>query len=355
MARLNYSEFKAGVNWAAVVNLCPPDPRLLVYGNEAVRRLLPKGPWVGTIKEYTLCTSNAMITWPRFIETIEASWLCKTPMTLRSGWFETLQNSYGLLDENSSVGYQVIDKVARDGFVQFSDIVVPRKIAIRTLAAADVGQSVLLQGYDENGNWIRIGAQNGEYVTQGAQFVVSQSIFNPPGMLAVQKANTVGPVQAWSVDQAFPSGPTATLAADPTAVAIALWDPDDTLPDYRRSLVPNLQNTGNCPTGNCGATPQVTVRAKLRFVPVKKDSDWFIIANLPAIKEEVQAIVKGERGLVQESEAHEARAVRLLEEELQSYQGHGVVQPFKVDQASAWGAGSIENYTNAYDIPVLTR
>lgn len=344
MATLTLYEARTSSPWSELVNLCPTDPRLVQYFNRTVRRLMPKGKWVGTYQRYQICTSSACITWPRQIETIEAFWICQTPGTIRNEWFESLPNGPGLLDSSSSVGSQLIDRGR--GFRLFKDVTTASKIRLYPSYASDVGKTVLLQGRDENGSWIRTngGDNNGELLTLASPFVETTNKFFPPGPIGVQKQTTKGPVRAYAVD--------ATTGA---LTPIAYWEPDETLPDYRRSLIPYLQNHGSC--GNsCGddERPQVTVLAKLKFIPVVNDTDYLLIGNQGALEEGVKALWHSDRGNTAEAQYHEAEAIRLLEEELMTYQGHGVVQPFRVDKSDCFGAGSIENVVNAYDLP-LTR
>lgn len=347
---LTLGEAKTGCVWSAFTNLSATDSRLVTYLNEAVRRLLPKGKWVGTYTRDTLCLNQNCITWRRQYETIEAWWECKNPGRIRNEFFETNPNSFGLMDAGSAISRELVDRGS--GFCQQRDIYVASKIRLYPAYAADAGKTVLVQGYDPTGEWIRtpagVGTNNGELLTLALPYVETANFFNPPGMFRVQKPVTKGPVTAYSVDPV-----TAALTK------IAYWEPDETLPDYRRSLVPGLDAAGSCGTGkNCDGSDdtscdqtQITVLAKLKFIPAVNDTDYLLIGNLPALKEMVQAILKGERGLLDESEAHEVRAVRLLEEELMSHEGSGVTQPFKVEDSALFGAGYIENPVNSWDFP----
>ena len=340
------SEAKTAFSWSNFTNLCVSDARLRLLLNEAVMRLRPKGLWVGVTRRYQVCTNNACFTWPRQIETIEGAWICSQPITLRNDLFETLPNSYGLLDAESSISRQLVDRGSE--FCTHTDINEARKIALFASYAADAGKVVLLQGRDSGANWVltNSGATDGENISLVNGYRVSSTIWSPPGLTGVQKAATIGPVRAYSVLSTCPSGIVADISAfDP--IAIAYWEPDETLPCYRRSLIPSLQDAGACTDSQSGCeNTQITVLAKLQFIRAVKDSDYLQIGNLPALKEEVQSILKGERGLITESQAHEARAVQLLEEELMSYTGHGVVQPIKMEEG--FGSSGIENMVSSW-------
>lgn len=361
--KLTLAKALASVDWTAITNYCASDPRLRMKLNEAVQRLRPIGKWVGTIQDYRVCTDNACLTWVRQIETIEAAWLCEHPLTLRNGWFETLPNSFGRVKADTGIGSQLIDR--GDGFVQHTDIVSDSKIALFSANPSDTGKLVLLQGRDSGANWVQTGggAVNGEQLALVNGYRVSTTIWDPPGLVGVQKVPTLSPVRAFAVDPSCPSGVLPPGPPDPitpfSPIAIAYWEPDETLPNYRRSLVPTLQNAGPCSTSNCNGDPscektQVTVKAKLQFIEAVNPTDYLQIGCLPALKEEVQAIVLAERGQLDASAIHHAVAIRLLEEELSSFEGHGVVQPFKVEDTEMFGAGFVENPVNAWDYP-MTR
>ena len=348
IATLGYA--KANMQWPRFTNLCATNPVLPGYLNEAQQRLRPKGLWVGTVQDYRICIASACVTLPRQAETIEQAWLCSTPMIVRSRWFESLPNSFGRLNANSGIGNQLTDRGY--GFCTFGDLSGTAKIAVFTAnnSGTDAGKHVLLQGRDVNNQFIRtVGdSVDGEQITLVSGITVSNTVFAPPGLVRVQKDATMGPVFAYAVDPSCPSGTVADITPY-SPIQIAYWEPDELLPNYRRYLVPGAgvtnQQCGGCNGGvdtSCGST-SLTMTVKLAFVPALKDTDYLQIGNLPALKEEVISILKAERGEFQDSEAYEARAVRLLEEEVSSYEGHGVVQPFKVDASNNWGAGSIEN------------
>ena len=56
----------------AALGLCPTDPRIIAWCNEAQERLLYEGKWFGTVATFNICATNGYITLPREIATIEA-------------------------------------------------------------------------------------------------------------------------------------------------------------------------------------------------------------------------------------------------------------------------------------------
>lgn len=333
-----------------VLGVCSTDPRLLQWLNEAIEVLLEKNLWKDTYWEYSICTTSACLTLPRQIQTVEGYQICNTPGIIRSQWFTFLGNSYGKPSPNN--GYYRNWHDQGDRFCTFDDIA-PTKKQVRLYPAysSDIGKTMLLQGWDDNGNWILTngGATEGELVTLALPFAQTAYPYFWASLTGVQKQFTAGPVRAFEKD---------TTIADPNGLRpLAYWEADEQYPQYRRALIPGLQNIGSCsnccgdnvatPTPPCAAT-SVNVIAKARFIPVRNDTDWLLISSLPALKEMMLSRKRREDNLIAEAEAHEQVAVRILEEQLMSFIGHGTVQPFRVEDAALFGAGSIENLTGAY-------
>lgn len=332
MGKLTLGEAREEVAEAA--NLCSTDSRVAKYVNKAVRRLIPKGKWVGTMQRYKICTKNACITWPRAIETIEAYAICGVPGKVRNGWFEFLENGPGIFRGSDCgcgggcVGNQLVDRGEHPAFDDIEGV--NKKIRVY----ADVAQasgSIILRGYDENGQWIRTldGGTwiDGEKVTISTTPQLSVKFFSK--LVQVIKPTTNGPVRLYEYN-------------NDTAVntkALAYYEADETLPSYRRSYVPGV--AGHSSGSDCEEV-SLEVAAKLRFVPVVNDNDFILIGNLPAIVEEVRAVRKLENNLFGEAEAYEQKAVQYLQEELASYIGDGPVVALRVEDRWNFGAGLVE-------------
>jgi len=306
---------------ARVLNLSPTDDRFIGYLNEAQQRLVQTGElFYGLFARYALCVSDGAITWPRHVAAIEAIAVSDCPITIRNEWFEFLQSASGLQDDCSSGstgccggcgGTQLYD---RGNACTFADIIGEnKKIKVYADVAEDADAQILLQGMDENGNWIRtqVGGEwiDGEFVSISTTPQFSTKTFSC--LVAVQKPETNGNVRLYEYNTVLT-----------TQRALAVYEPSETNPSYRRSFIGNLGN-------NC-ENVQVTIMAKLEFIPAKVDKDWLLIGNLPAIKDMCQSIRKSENNEFDQAVQWEARAVQALRRELSHYRGHGVVQPIRL-------------------------
>lgn len=330
MNRLNLSAIRPIA--ALVRGVCPTDSRIPGWVSEAQERLMCRGRWLGSFIRYRFCTRAACVTLPRQIETVEAWALCSTPGIIRNQWYE-YAGTGGLRDEDSGCGTTLIDRGTAPTFDDISGAA--SKINVLASVTESASARILIQGWDQNANWIRTQDAgtwvDGEYVsitTSGAQ---TTNLFS--NLTGVQKPVTNGPITLWE----------RPLALGTNLNQLAYYEADETLPIYRRYQVPGLPDTGAC----CGQDSEcsdraVTLMAKLQHIPVTLDTDWLILGNRTAFKLELMAIAKEEMNLFEEAMNHEARALAQLEYELSSYEGDGVVPVLRVDNSGIFGSG-IEN------------
>ena len=305
-----------------VLSMASTDSRVVDYINEAQERLLYKGKWPGTYARYRVTTDDGMITWPRQLETIEAVAIDDVPGVVRNRWFEFLESGPGILESTDKIGLQLIDQ---DVAASFSDITgTGKKLRLYTdslTASVDTGVKVLLQGYDDDGKWIRTqdGSNyvDGEYVTLTASYVETTNNFS--ALSGAQKPDTKGNVTVKEYN----------VSAD-TVRTIAEYEPLENLPTYRRSMIPGITTSTT-----------VTVTGKLRFIPAENDIDWLHINNQPALKLMVMAIRKEENNILDEAMAYEARALQSLQDQLMHFLGDGAVFTPRAAGAATWGGGII--------------
>ena len=323
---------------AKMLSMASTDSRVVSYINEAQERLLYKGKWTSTYARYAVSNSNGTITWPRQLEPIETVAIDGVPAVVRNGWFEFLESGPGLADSTGADDLTLLD---RGTACVFSDIdtTSPDKQLRLYYNSADNGKTITFQGYDNGGVWIRTtdGSDriDGEKITLDTSsdtadtsvtgfthYVDSASKFSL--ISAIQKDTTAYNMYLYEIES----------SGTVTKRLIGEYDPTETRPVYRRSLIAGLPDE---------STQTVTVIGKLRFIPAVNDTDWLIINYEAAIKEMVMSIRKAENNLVQEAAAYEARAVVLLEEQLMHYTGDGQVQVPRIQNSATYGGGGVPN------------
>lgn len=246
------------------LNIAPTDSRFIQYLNEATDRLLKRGLYWGSYGRYSVAVSSQLMTLPPQIETIEKVAVSKQILPLHDVFFEFLENSWQIREDNLPNGSGVTEVLYRGNYPTFVDVASPGGVlTLKCDVAADAGKSVLVLGYDTATppNWVRTfvaGAwQDGETVllAQGAgtntvtQFSQVTGI-QPPTNLSgqwwlYQGTNLLSNYQWW-----------------------------ETSPSYKRYLIPFINST----------ITTVDLIGKRAFVPVQNDSDYLIIGNLAALK-----------------------------------------------------------------------
>jgi hypothetical protein len=343
MRRLVLGEARSVIG--RVIGKCSTNADVATYANEAQERLLnrPNDP-VGSWMRYKVCVgSDAVLVWPRQIRTIKAFAICNTPGIVRTDHFEFIgynEGGIGLQDSDSMPGKMLIDHGTACSFDNvISTTAEPRKIQVVAADASDNGKKVILRYIDSNGNrvytTINGTVQEGEEITLSTSGALTSSNVATNGLYHVVKATTNHPVRLYSYD--VNSAVQSTL--------LAVYEPSETVPIYRRTLIPGLTNMAACPdaSSDCTVNKSVTILAKLQHIPVVADNDPFVIGNLPALKDMVQSILMCERHEYQAAELLEAKAARELDGEIASYLGDGAAIALKFQDTELSGAGGIMN------------
>lgn len=318
---------------AKAAQICEDDPRVLEYLNRGVRRLLKKGKWVGTLVAYRICANNDCLTWPRQIQTIELAAVCDKPIKVRNSWYEFNESGPGI--QSGTSGLKLVDRGEHCAFDDITGGETDRKIKIYADVAEGSGKYIILQGYDQNGNWIRTQVSgswiDGERVAiPAAANLQSLSTKYFSKLSRVIKDETNGAIRLYEYN--------ASTSANVRALAI--YEPDETLPSYRRSYLPGLSQVRR---GSECESATVDVIAKLRFVPVFQENDFLIIGNIDALEEETRALVHFDNKNYPDAYRQEGVAVKLLDEELSAFNGDGPVMVVRVEGNETFGAGAIES------------
>jgi hypothetical protein len=311
---------------ADALGLCDDDPRVVDYANEGQEALMNRGPWVNTRQRYRIRVTESKVTWPRQVNTIESIAFDKTPGTIRNEWYEFLPNALGLLDCDDCLLGLLVDRGTACVFDDISNCNTNRKVRAYCDLAADEGKYIIVQGYDENNVWIRTQVDgeyiDGERIALSAAGTLSTKFFT--SITGIQKDVTQGAVRLYEYNN--------TTALN--VKALGYYEPDETLPLYRRSFIPGVADADE-------DQQKITVTVKLRHIPVVNDSDWLIIGNRRAFVLAAQAIAKERKDLLPEAEVYWGKAIKELETELRNYLGDGAVVQPRIQYAAEFGAGQI--------------
>jgi hypothetical protein len=304
-----------------VIGSCAGGNQLLLSTvNEAQHRLLtdesqPDEGWWGTwaIILFDLETDDPYFTLPRGVARVTATDVCKKPVLLRNQFYEYLDFGNGIRPLSCSGSGLCENLLAfdRGRVVTFKDINPPnKKLRVYVTDDTDLEKRVLFSGKDAFDNIIYsqdgFSRVSGEFVTMSSPFADTTNQYTE--ISGIQKDITNGQIQIFEVD---------TVTGDETL--ILTMEPGETVAGYHRYFINGLPNS--C----CGTeTTQISALCKLDFVPVVVDTDYLIIGNLSALKEECQAVRLSEMDSTEAKRsamAHHANALRLLFGELDHFVG----------------------------------
>lgn len=336
------------------IGMCGTDPQLLPLVNEACQLLWNAGDYIHKFARYRLrltqnCQCYTVITWPTEVETIEAMEMCGSPIGVRTVYFEFAGNvgpralgagygpgyGYGGNGDWGGVGVERLlgdrQEVCTMEDVQSGG---GKKIKAYNSLPADDGAQIILLGYDDSLNWIRT-LQNGVYADGEA---LTLNAATPPettnffsSITGVQFSTTPrnGDVTITQVN---------TLSGN-TERWLSTYAYNEEIPIYRRSVLSggfNYVNNGE--NGQPTCYPSVTALCRLRYIPIRFDSDYMQIGNISALKEMLLSLQKRSNGKFQDAEAYKMRATKALDDELRQYQGVGPKKIVNWTNRFLWGA-----------------
>lgn len=280
----------------AAVGLCPDDARLVQLVNEAQERLLNRGSWWGTVARTMIVVSNGCITWPRSVAVVLGVRSGSVRFRIHNGWYAITE--YADPIEFNAPYHNLEDAIGLYPVIQ--DLDSPCVLRAVAVEVSDAGKTLQIQGYDENGRWIRTQSGgnwiDGEVVTLDDEPVYTTHTFS--SVTGVIKDQTVGNVLLYGWNG---SAETALLGD---------YEPGETVPQYRRSRIRGLN-------GSVCAEALV----KLAHVPVQADNDWLVLQNLSAFSLAIQSLVAEENGHEDQAMVKWRRAVMELQHELQTMTG----------------------------------
>lgn len=316
--KLTFGELKPLI--ANAIGKCDDSDEVASYTNQAARRLLTRGMFAGCYGRFTIAVTDGCITLPRQIESIITAASCCGQVTVRNQWYEFNEGGYGLMDKDRSIGSQLVD---RGTVPAYRDMTGGTNSYVRVYLgdASDAGKTITLQGYDQNGNWVRTLNSgvwiDGEKLTLAGTYVQSTKKFTALTGVIRDATNTVQRLYEFN-------------ATDSTELDLAVYDPDETLPQYRRMFW-----GGICESAD---TRYLTVMARMRHIDVANDNDYVIPPCPDAIKLMVKAIDFEEKNLPNESMIYEQKAVAELLNATRAYLGEAVGVMRRVNQ-DVFGGG----------------
>jgi hypothetical protein len=292
---LTFGQAKASRELAQVSGVCGGSDQFRAYLNQAVRKLMRRGNWFGTVKELQVCVFENCITWPRFVGTVLATNVCQRHVEPQNYWYDFLplrRDSYNWGDifqiaQSANCGGNAVTVFDGTSPV-FNQIPCGKQFYIRAYPSvrADVGKTIRIFGFDNNGQPIRSKNSDGTWsdgilLTLSIPFATTPFVLTPP-ITRVLKDQTQGIVRLFQFDQ-----------INNVLLNCAEYQPSEMSPAYQHSRLQGFRFTPNsCNQG----LKSIKALIKLQFVEVQSDTDLVLIDNLDAIQLMIHSIRNRDKG-----------------------------------------------------------
>lgn len=266
--------------------------------NTAQERLLSQGYWKDTVIYLTLkIFGDGYIIPPSNVESVTVVLFKNLPLTMRNRWFESHESSIGKKTKFSAPPIACID---RGTGPTFFELTTPLNITVSSTDSADSSAFVRIYGFDHEGNEVWM-PDPGTGINVPCETILvgnsSTTLFSNITRISKPMVTT-GSIILWAADQ--------------TLCSIG---PSTVYPEFRRYFIPGL---GDQPLPFDSA---VEAQCKLKYQPATLPEDFLIVQNYPALKEMVFAIANEEAQKLDIAQIHEAKAIKILNDELRAHRG----------------------------------
>lgn len=335
MIRARYSDFQAQLaRISGTTGMSPNDPRVMDYTNLAIFELMNELDAASLIARLQFKLTQSRIVLPAEFDRMLYCTVNHTPQPMQSPWFEFVGDGPDLADSVYGVGAQdttgstllkrFIGVLDREQIYTFEDIPVSGGPwypviygTVNELTPGNPARPIFtLQGYDNNGQWIRTQNAAGQWI-DGMELPINgdappfatQGVIPMSQVTGIMKPVTNGNVLLY-----------VTNPATGTNVYIGNYTPYDRTPFYRSYKIPGLDN--NTPQPYC-----IIARCRRRYYPIVNPNDWLLICNLPALATMLQAVYYREAKDFQNYKLYKTEAIDILKKELTAYLGQQRTKP----------------------------
>lgn len=292
-----------------IAGACTNSDAFLELLNDGIEELMLRGDWSGTLVPIYVCAQSGCAVFPRYVKSVRKINLCRTRAPIKSIW-------YGFMDNGSSawwhnyIGPECYGVTAGPQTPVFQDIMGEARL-VRAFPSvqADIDKTVTIFGVDNNGQPLRHRQADGLWydgwpITLAAPYGVTTDGAHP-SPLPVRRIDRVILDDMNGIVRLFAYN-TVTTLLEP----LGEYAPGETNPEYQRYSFHTSGTGGTCSTGGCSTS--VLALVKLRFIPVRYDTDLVLVNNLGALKRYMQSLKYDEAGDTKGADRYEAKAIRSL-------------------------------------------
>ncbi len=285
-------------NDLALKNVCgcsPQSAQFISLLNQAQRRLAIRGDFYGMVQTCCMVYQGCQIAWPRYFSTILGARSCNDIVDVKNDWYSftgAWRGNYrqqGFSDLGGGFGRHgfTSNKVLQDNgrapiFQNITGGGNGQIIRYYVSHTNDNGKTITLYGNqfgnyplqekDASGNWV-----NGLTLTAAPPYAATS--VNVTNIQSIVRQPTQGQAYLYEYD-----------VASNTERLLAIFEPNDTHPMFRRSIILGQNNFRN---NNDSTTPKfnsLELLVKLEFIPVVDPRDFLLVDNLDALRFMISAI-----------------------------------------------------------------
>ena len=282
--------------------------------NSVTRMLMKRGNWWETEVLVRLCVHSCQIVWPRYVGTVTGiRFCCFGQMQIQNGWYSILgpMSSAGF-----AAGYGAYSGIGYGGWIaptMFDGDTSPvhtqitgntgKYIRYNVVKATDYGKTIRIYG-------TKLGGQPLQEKVNGVwQMGITLTAASPFAQSAVLVTR---------IDQVVrerTEGMTYLYQYDPVALKqlqLAVYEPNDTNPQFRKSLVTGFNQIRGNEDENGQKTWTCDAMVKLQYFPVVNDRDFLFIGDFDALAYGIQALNFDNDNNAAQAEAYFTKAIREL-------------------------------------------
>lgn len=256
--------------------------------NEATESLMDDS-WAGLIVPIHVCVSRGCVVWPRYVYSVREMSVCRHPIQIKNQWYDFMPRDW----YDSNCCGNGCRMTAQDKTPTYSSIYGDSRY-VRAYASVriDYGKTVTIFGVDNNNQTLKHKNLDGSW-SEGAIITLA----GPYGttLSFVRRIDRVllddmqGEVRLYAYD-----------TVNAVLEDLAVYQPGETNPEYVRYHL-------NVPC----ETNSINALVKLRFIPVRFDTDLVMIPLRP-LKTMCQSVKFGEAGDISNKIAFEKEAIRQM-------------------------------------------
>ena len=285
--------------------VCSTSADFTDYINRAQRRLMRRGTWYDTEWVVSFCVSGCIVAWPRWVGSLHGVRFGKG----KPG--QLFNNNYSFVGPHHRHSGFHCDAVIEDLNLGPTANEITGKtgklVRYYVVNNSDVGKTITIYGTQYGGQPLQEVAggvpANGVTLAAAVPYVSTSALVTR--IDSITRQATTGMAYLYEYD------PIANTLRD-----LAAFDPGDTNPRIRRSIIRNKPFNCAQPDSNGICWTTIEALVKLEFIPVANPRDFLMIDNIDALTYMVRALKEEEAGDKQASEASIMQAIREMNFEL---------------------------------------